>query len=241
MSDLTELAISNLTAGYEDVPIVKSVDLQVERGRVTLIIGPNGSGKSTLLNAVFGLARVFEGQVVLNGHDVTRLDPSDRVRLGLRFVMQRRNIFPHLTVEENLRMGAWTVRKDRARMASELAKVYDLFPILKELRAVKANLLSGGQARILELARGVMGDARVLLLDEPTTGLSPKLAKQIYDYVLKLRQMGYAILLVEQNVKSGLTVADDVLVMRMGSPMYYGSASEISVKMTEIVSSWLRY
>ncbi|MCS7127581.1 MAG: ABC transporter ATP-binding protein [Thaumarchaeota archaeon] len=241
MSDLTELVISNLTAGYEDIPIVKSVDLQVDKGKVTLIIGPNGSGKSTLLNAVFGLARVFEGQVVLNGREVTHLDPSERVRLGLRFVMQRRSIFPHLTVEENLRMGAWTVRNDKTRMTSELAKVYDLFPILKELRSVKANLLSGGQARILELARGVMGDARVLLLDEPTTGLSPKLAKQIYDYVLKLRQMGYTILLVEQNVKSGLSVADDVLVMRTGSPIYYGSANEISVKMTEIVSSWLKY
>lgn len=235
------LVVEGLVAGYGDLQVLRGVNLTAPRGELTLVIGPNGSGKSTLLKTVFGLTRIFSGRIRLGDREITRMKPHEIVRAGVGYVMQRRSVFPHLTVEENLRMGGWTIRDDGSRLQRNIDAVLELFPQLRELLDRKAILLSGGQARLLEIARTLVADPALVMIDEPSAGLSPKMANAVYQHILRLREVGKTVLLVEQNVRSALPLADRVCVMREGTVVLNAPREEVEGRLREVVSGWLRY
>ncbi len=235
------LTVENLTAGYGDLRILKEVDLKVPEGRLTLVIGPNGSGKSTLLKSIYGLTKVFSGRIVLGDREITRLKPHEIARAGVGYVMQRRSVFPHLTVMENLKMGGWTIRDDGPRLQQNVERVLELFPQVREFLDKKAVFLSGGQARLLEIARTMVADPALVLIDEPSAGLSPRMANLVYQHIYTLREIGKTVLLVEQNVRSALPLADLVCVMREGTVVTVAKREEIENRLKEVVSGWLRY
>ena len=212
------LEVEELRAGYlAGVEILSGLSLGAAENAVTLIIGPNGAGKSTLLRTIFGLLPPRAGRVALRGADVTGAGPSRLKAAGVSYITQDINSFPHLTVEENLLMGAWTFRRDRARIARQLEQVFALFPILKDRRGQRAGALSGGQGRMLSVARELMTAPQLLLIDEPTVGLAPNLVGQVYATLAAARAAtGAAILLVEQNVEQALPLADHVYLLNLG-------------------------
>ncbi len=235
------LTVENLTAGYGDLRVLREVSLRVPEGQLTLVIGPNGSGKSTLLKTIYGLTRVFSGRILLGDREITRLKPHEIAKAGVGYVMQRRSVFPYLTVMENLRMGGWTIKDDESRLQQNVERVLELFPQLKDLLDKKAVLLSGGQARLLEIARTMVADPAVVLIDEPSAGLSPKMANIVYDHIRRLKEIGKTVLLVEQNVRSALPLADFVCIMREGTVVAFAEREEVESRLREVVSSWLRY
>jgi ABC-type branched-subunit amino acid transport system ATPase component len=212
------LEVEELRAGYlPGVEILSGLSLSAAENAVTLIIGPNGAGKSTLLRAIFGLLPPRAGRVALRGADVTGAGPSRLKAAGVSYITQDINSFPHLTVQENLLMGAWIFRRDRARIARQLEQVFALFPILKERRGQRAGALSGGQGRMLSVARELMTAPQLLLIDEPTVGLAPNLVGQVYATLTAARAAtGAAILLVEQNVEQALPLADHLYLLNLG-------------------------
>jgi branched-chain amino acid transport system ATP-binding protein len=238
---MISLTVEDLTAGYGDLRVLKDVNLKVPEGRLTLVIGPNGSGKSTLLKTVYGLTKVFSGRIILGDREITRLKPHEIAKAGVGYVMQRRSVFPHLTVMENLRMGGWTIKDDGEKLEQNIERVMELFPQLRELLDRKAVLLSGGQARLLEIARTMVADPKLVLIDEPSAGLSPKMASLVYQQIYRLREIGKTVLLVEQNVRIALPLADFVCVMREGTVVTVAEREEIEDRLKEVVSSWLRY
>ena len=212
------LEVEELRAGYlPGVEILSGLSLAAAANAVTLIIGPNGAGKSTLLRTIFGLLPPRAGRVALRGADVTGAGPSRLKAAGVSYITQDINSFPYLTVQENLMMGAWTFRRDRARIARQLEQVFALFPILRDRRGQRAGALSGGQGRMLSVARELMTAPQLLLIDEPTVGLAPNLVRQVYATLTAARAaMGAAILLVEQNVEQALPLADQVYLLNLG-------------------------
>jgi ABC-type branched-subunit amino acid transport system ATPase component len=222
------LEVTDLRAGYvTGVNILAGVSLAVAEHAVTLLIGPNGAGKSTLLRTIFGLLRPVHGSVVLRGRDVSGASPSALKAAGVSYVAQDINSFPLLTVEENLQMGAWVFRRDRVRLASRLAQVYGLFPALKQKRRDLAGSLSGGQGRMLSIARELMTSPSLLLIDEPTAGLAPDLVAQVYAVLATARSAtGAAVLLVEQNVEEALPIADHVYLLNLGRVKAEGPGGE---------------
>ncbi len=238
---MSSIQVSALYSGYEDVPILKDVNMNAPKSAITLIIGPNGSGKSTLLKTIFGLAKIFSGRISMDGREITGMSPHQIVKLGLGYVMQRRSIFPHLTVEENLKMGGWVHRGNKEWLDNRLEQIYKLFPLLQGLRNQRAVLLSGGQARLLEIARVLMNDPPVILIDEPSVGLSPKIANTIYQEIRRLREMGKTIILVEQNVRSSIPLADFVCVMRDGRVVLEAERETVEGRLREVISGWLKY
>ncbi len=238
---MISLTVEDLTAGYGDLRVLKDVNLKVPEGRLTLVIGPNGSGKSTLLKTIYGLTKVFSGRIILGDRKLTGMKPHEIAKAGVGYVMQRRSVFPHLTVMENLRMGGWTIRDDGERLEQNIERVLELFPQLRELLDRKAVLLSGGQARLLEIARTMVADPKLVLIDEPSAGFSPKMANLVYQQIIRLREIGKTVLLVEQNVRSALPLADFVCVMREGTVVAVAEREEIEDRLKEVVSSWLRY
>jgi len=207
------LAVRGVHGGYGAMDILKGVDLVVEPGQIVVIIGPNGAGKSTLMKAVFGLAKVRRGTVHLEDRDVTGFRPDQIVRLGVSYVPQERNVFPSLTVQENLEMGAY-LRKDGVK--AQMDKVFELFPKLAERRRQLAGVMSGGERQMVAMARALMLDPRLLLLDEPTAGLSPILIDQTFERVRDINRLGVGILMVEQNARQALMVADRGYVLTTG-------------------------
>jgi ABC-type branched-subunit amino acid transport system ATPase component len=228
MSTAPILEVTDLRAGYvTGVNILASVSLAVAEHAVTLLIGPNGAGKSTLLRTIFGLLRPVHGSVVLRGRDVSGASPSALKAAGVSYVAQDINSFPLLTVEENLQMGAWVFRRDRVRLASRLAHVYGLFPALEQKRGDLAGSLSGGQGRMLSIARELMTSPSLLLIDEPTAGLAPDLVAQVYGILATARSAtGAAVLLVEQNVEEALPIADHVYLLNLGRVKAEGPGHE---------------
>jgi branched-chain amino acid transport system ATP-binding protein len=215
MSSLIKLEA--ITGGYGEVDILHKVDMEVKTGEVVVIIGPNGAGKSTAMKSVFGLLKIRSGKVWLEGDDITNLAPEKVVRRGVGFVPQTENIFPTMTVHENLEMGAY-VRTDD--YSASLDKVYDLFPPLKEKRNLDAGTLSGGQRQMVAMGKALMLDPKILLLDEPTAGLSPKFMDQIFDIIRSINSLGISILMVEQNAKQALSIAHRGYVLSMGKNRY---------------------
>ena len=205
----------NMTGGYgTGADILHSCTLAVEKGEIAVIVGPNGAGKSTAMKAVFGMLNLREGAVRLNGDDITHLTPQARVGKGMGFVPQTSNIFTSLTVEENLEMGAFIRRDD---FAETMAQVYDLFPILKQKRLQAAGELSGGQRQQVAVGRALMTQPQVLMLDEPTAGVSPIVMDELFDRIIEVARTGISILMVEQNARQALEIADKGYVLVQGS------------------------
>ncbi len=210
---MSVLTVRQARGGYGEADILNGASLQVGEREIVVVIGPNGAGKSTLMKAVFGLVRLREGQVLLGGEDVTNAKPESLVPRGLSYVPQEKNVFPSLTVEENLEMGAF-VRRDDWRPALE--RVYALFPPLAEKRRAPAGSLSGGQRQMVAMGRGLMVSPKLMLLDEPTAGLSPKYIDLIFECVRAIHAQGVAVLMVEQNAKQALGIASRGVVLVAG-------------------------
>ncbi len=207
------LTVSNIVAGYGETEILHGVSIAIEEGHIVTIIGPNGSGKSTLLKAIFGLVKPKEGQVLFQGKDITGHAPETVVRRGLCYVPQSSNIFPSLSINENLEMGAF-IRTDDFRQ--RLEEIYLLFPDLAGRRKDRAGTLSGGQRQMLALARALMLDPALLLLDEPSAGLAPNLVGSVFEKILGINRAGVAILLVEQNAREALQLSSWGYVLASG-------------------------
>ena len=214
----------NLTAGYGGVDIINSCSLEVNKGEIVAILGPNGAGKSTVMKAMLGLINLSSGQVNIDGKDISNLNPQDRVKEGIAFVPQTKNVFTGLTVEENLEMGAHLRTDDSKNVIEE---VFSLFPILKEKRTQLAGELSGGQRQQVALGRALMIKPTVLMLDEPTAGVSPIVMDELFEHILKVKETNVAILMVEQNAKQALNISDRGYVLVTGKNKFSGSGKEL--------------
>jgi branched-chain amino acid transport system ATP-binding protein len=208
---------ANMTGGYGGADILHDCTIGVEKGEIAVIVGPNGAGKSTGMKAVFGMLNLREGQVTMDGEDITKLSPQARVYKGMGFVPQTSNIFTAMTVEENLEMGAF-IREDD--YSDTMDQVFDLFPILKEKRRQPAGELSGGQRQQVAVGRALMTQPKVLMLDEPTAGVSPIVMDELFDRIIEIARRGIAILMVEQNAKQALNIADKGYVLVQGRNRY---------------------
>jgi branched-chain amino acid transport system ATP-binding protein len=216
----------NMTGGYgkSGPDILHDCTIAVERGEIAVIVGPNGAGKSTAMKAVFGMLDLRQGRVLLDGDDITQLTPQARVRNGMGFVPQTSNIFTSMTVEENLEMGAF-IREDDYRTTME--QVYDLFPILREKRNQPAGELSGGQRQQVAVGRALMTQPKVLMLDEPTAGVSPIVMDELFDRIIEVARTGISILMVEQNARQALGIADKGYVLVQGANGYSGTGKDL--------------
>jgi branched-chain amino acid transport system ATP-binding protein len=220
------LEVKKLISGYGKVETLHGIDMSVPKGGLTAIIGPNGSGKSSLLKSISGLIKTWDGNVFLDGKDVTNFPANKLVYEGITMVPQGRVVFPLLTIEENLIINAFAT-KDKKVIQERLEKVYEFLPILSERRGQYAGNLSGGEQVMLSMAKVLMQNPKLLLLDEPSLGLSPKMVDFIYDKVQALAASGIDVLVVEQNVRKALQVADHVVVLVLGEVRYQGSPDEI--------------
>ena len=219
------LKAHKITGGYGSGPdILHACDISVGKGEIAVIVGPNGAGKSTAMKAIFGMLDVREGSVLLNGVDISNFSTQDRVRAGMGFVPQNQNIFTSMTVEENLEMGAF-IRKDD--FSDTLEQVFELFPVLKEKRGQAAGELSGGQRQQVAVGRALMTQPKILMLDEPTAGVSPIVMDELFDRIIEVSRTGIPILMVEQNARQALGIADTGFVMVQGRNAYTGSGKEL--------------
>ncbi len=226
MMDQPTLKVENLETGYGEVQILWGIDLEVPPGNLTTILGANGAGKTTLLRAITGILPVWKGKVTFHGEDITHLSPHHRASLGLVMIPEGRMIFPEMTVLENLEMGAFTKRA-RAGLKENMEYALSLFPRLKERLEQKAGTMSGGEQQMLAIARGLMADPRVLIFDEPSLGLAPKLVIEVFETIQKLKEEGVTMLLVEQNVHLSLALTDYAYVLAEGKVVMEGTGEEL--------------
>jgi len=214
----------NMTGGYGGPDIITSCTVNVNRGEIVAILGPNGAGKSTAMKAMLGLLNLKSGKVIIDGKDISKLTPQDRVKEGIAFVPQTRNVFTGLSVQENLEMGAY-LREERFEEIIE--EIYELFPILKEKKSQLVGELSGGQRQQVALGRALMIKPSVLMLDEPTAGVSPIVMDELFDHILKVKKTNVAIIMVEQNAKQALSIADRGYVLVTGENKFSGTGKEL--------------
>ncbi len=219
------LRLERVNAGYGKFHVLFDVDLEVPRGQITVIVGPNGAGKTTLLNTVFGLTTVYSGRVVLEGRDITHVPAHRRAKMGIGYTLQLFNIFSTLTVRENLMLAAYDL--PRRVVEERLEEVFELFPILRERLNQRAGTLSGGERQMLAIAISLLRKPRLLLLDEPTAGLAPKIAKEVLGSIRKLREQGYTIVLAEQNARAALEIGDQGVLIVSGRVVFKGPAREL--------------
>jgi ABC-type branched-subunit amino acid transport system ATPase component len=220
------LVAQGLTGGYGKLDILHDVSLTVNVGEIVSIIGPNGAGKSTAFKTIVGFLRPRQGTVSFNGKDITGLRPDLVLRRGLAYVPQGRIVFPEMTVLENLEMGAY-IERERARVAAALERVYALFPILHERRAQRAGTMSGGEQQMVAIARALMTSPQVILLDEPSLGLSPKFVTLIFDKLLEMKRAGFTLTVVEQNATRALGIADRAYVLELGRNRFEGPGQRL--------------
>ena len=221
---MSVLSLNNLYAGYGQTEVLHDMSIFVDPNEIVAIIGPNGAGKSTAMKSVLGLLTINSGNVELNGKDITNTPAAEVVRLGISYVPQTQNVFVNLSVQENLEMGAWT---RPLGIRERLEEMFELFPDLGEKRNQAAGSLSGGQRQMVAMAKALMVDAKILLLDEPTAGLSPKYRGEIFTTIQKIKSTGVPILIVEQNAKQALGVADRGYVLVDGANRYTGKGKEL--------------
>ncbi len=231
------LELQKINAGYGDLQVLWDVDLSVDKGEIVSLLGSNGAGKTTTLRVISGLLKPFSGKVEFNGRDITKLPSNKRVEMGLALVPEGRQLFPEMTVLDNLEMGAYTKRA-RDKFHDTLEWVFTLFPKLKERRTQLAGTMSGGEQQMLAIARGLMSRPEVLMMDEPSMGLAPKLVLEIFGTVRKLRDEGVTILLVEQNAKAALDVSDRAYILETGKIVLHGPAKEL-LGMDEVRKAYL--
>ena len=216
---------SKMTAGYGSGPdIISSCSINVDRGEIVAILGPNGAGKSTAMKAMLGLLKLKSGSVLMDGKDISKLSPQDRVKQGISFVPQNKNVFPDLTVRENLEVGAFLRDDDVNKVIEE---IYDLFPILKEKNSQIVGELSGGQRQQVALGRALMIKPSVLILDEPTAGVSPIVMDELFQHIIKVKETNVAIIMVEQNAKQALSISDRGYVLVTGQNKFEGLGKEL--------------
>jgi branched-chain amino acid transport system ATP-binding protein len=222
------LQVEGITAGFGAVTVLHGIDLAVPAGTIAGVFGLNGAGKSVTMKAIAGLVPVRSGRVLLEGEDITHLSPERRVALGMGHVPQGRQVFPHLTVEENLRLGAYTLRRrDRSRYRPSLDSVYDRFPVLRERRTQLAGTMSGGQQASLSVARALVNEPRLVLVDEPSAGLSPKMQHDLRDVLQVVKDSGVTMVLVEQNIAFGLSLVDTANLLQTGTVVHSGPVAEL--------------
>jgi len=221
---MTALVGTAMTGGYGGADILKGCTIAVESGEIAVIVGPNGAGKSTAMKAMFGMLDLRAGSVLLDGEDITTLPPQHRVQRGMGFVPQTQNVFTSMTVEENLEMGGF-IRDDD--FADTIEEIYNLFPVLREKRAQPAGELSGGQRQQVAVGRALMTQPKVLMLDEPTAGVSPIVMDELFDRIIDVARTGIAILMVEQNAKQALAIADRGYVLVQGENRYTDTGAEL--------------
>jgi len=213
-----------MTGGYGGPDIINSCSINVNKGEIVTILGPNGAGKSTAMKALLGMLNLRQGKITFNDTDISNLSPQDRVKKGISFVPQTRNVFTGMSVEENLEMGAY-IRDENFQ--DTLNEIYKLFPILKEKRKQFAGQLSGGQRQQVALGRALMIKPSVLMLDEPTAGVAPKVMDELFKHIIKVRETGVAILMVEQNARQALSIADRGYVLVTGENKFSGTGKEL--------------
>ncbi|HXF88235.1 MAG TPA: ABC transporter ATP-binding protein [Xanthobacteraceae bacterium] len=219
------LSAENLTSGYGRIEVLHGISVEVRAGEIVSLIGANGAGKSTLLRAISGVQPINAGAITYEGRRIDRMPAHERVSLGIAQVPEGRQLFAPLSVEDNLRLGAWPRRKHN--IESDLDRIYAQFPVLAERRRELAGTLSGGQQQMLAIGRALMAKPRLLLLDEPSLGLAPMLVRQIFDIICGLRSQGITMLLIEQNARVALTVADRAYVLETGRITVSGSAAQV--------------
>jgi branched-chain amino acid transport system ATP-binding protein len=222
----TMLEIKDLFGGYGRITILNGVSFTIEKGSITTVIGPNGAGKSTVFKAIFGLLEIHSGKVLLDGKDVTRKKPREMIAEGVTYVPQGRNVVPQLSVYHNLELGGITA-PDQARVKARIETVMDQFPMLREFRNRKAMELSGGQQKQLEVARSLLLDPKLILIDEPSIGLSPNLVQEVFATLKRLRDNGVTVLMVEQNAKAALAMSDYGLVLELGQTRMHDRADKL--------------
>ena len=216
---------AKLTAGYGDGPdIISSCSITANRGEIVAILGPNGAGKSTAMKAMLGLLKLKSGSVTLNGEDISKINPQDRVKKGISFVPQTRNVFAELTVRENLEIGGFLTE---GSLDNKIESIYSLFPILSEKKTQVVGQLSGGQRQQVALGRALMSDPSVLMLDEPTAGVSPIVMDELFEHIIKVKKTNVAVIMVEQNAKQALSISDRGYVLVTGQNKFEGSGNDL--------------
>ena len=214
-----------MTAGYGDGPdIISSCSITANRGEIVAILGPNGAGKSTAMKAMLGLLKLKSGSVTLNGEDISNINPQDRVKKGISFVPQTRNVFAELTVRENLEIGGFLTE---GSLENKIESIYSLFPILSEKKSQVVGQLSGGQRQQVALGRALMSDPSVLMLDEPTAGVSPIVMDELFEHIIKVKKTNVAVIMVEQNAKQALSISDRGYVLVTGQNKFEGSGNDL--------------
>ena len=216
---------AKMTAGYGDGPdIISSCSITANRGEIVAILGPNGAGKSTAMKAMLGLLKLKSGSVTLNGEDISKINPQDRVKKGISFVPQTRNVFAELTVRENLEIGGFLTE---GSLENKIESIFSLFPILSEKKSQIVGQLSGGQRQQVALGRALMSDPSVLMLDEPTAGVSPIVMDELFEHIIKVKKTNVAVIMVEQNAKQALSISDRGYVLVTGQNKFEGSGNDL--------------
>ena len=240
----TVLEMRNVHAAYHgDISILNGLSLEVRENQITGIIGPNGAGKSTALKTMYGFLKPSRGAVVLDGEDISGCPPYDMMARGVAFVPQNRSLFNELSVEDNLRLGCWPFRGDKRKVAAALERVYTRFPILAERRGNLAGSLSGGQQRFVELGRALVVEPKIIMLDEPTAMIAPKISREIYDFIATLPAQGITVVLVDQNVRQCTKVSDYIYILDLGRNRGEGTTERFTHDdhLKEMVAEWLDY
>jgi branched-chain amino acid transport system ATP-binding protein len=238
------MELRNVSVAYHgDIRILQGLSLAVRPGKITGIIGPNGAGKSTALRTLYGLLKPIEGDVVVDGEVVTGLPPWRFIDKGIALVPQNRSLFNDLSVEDNLRLACWSFRRDKARVAEALERAYAQFPILRERRKQPAGAMSGGQQRFLELGRALALQPRVVLLDEPTAMIAPKLSAEIYEFIATLPEQGITVVLVDQNVRQCVRISEHLYVLELGQNKVDGSTEAFAHddELRNLIAEWVDY